>query len=180
MRDHGSCRFGDNCRFSHEQEEVKKARAALAPVDSGKGKDPKGKGKGGKKGKHAKGKGKEQKDQPVTRVKYPDKLCRDIAAGKPCSRGADCAFSHDRNHFDDEGKPKAKKTHATRQPQQQQQQQSGQQADGSQQLWPGPPSWGNSPAPAGTCGWNNSPFDFSVIWAGNMAVAKGGSKSRGK
>ena len=42
-------------------------------------------------------------------MKFPDKLCFDIQKGRECSKGKDCEYSHDRHHFDENGKPKVQK-----------------------------------------------------------------------
>ena len=56
----------------------------------------------------AKAKSKPKAGPGNSRVKYPDKLCKHIAAGKVCPDGKNCLYSHDKMHFDDKGKPKVK------------------------------------------------------------------------
>ena len=64
----------------------------------------------GRRGKgEPKAKAKAKANAGTGRVKFPDKLCHDIKAGRECSKGKDCEYSHDRHHFDENGKPKVKK-----------------------------------------------------------------------
>ena len=63
---------------------------------------PKGRGRGAEPKAKAKAKA---KAGGTSRVQFPDRLCRDIAAGRECSRGKACKCSHDLKHFDENGKP---------------------------------------------------------------------------
>ena len=106
MRDYGTCKFGDSCRFSHDQADIKRAKTEMMPLEperKGGKKDKKGKGKG-----KDKGKAESAKPPGVSRVQFPDRLCNDIKAGKECRRGKECKFSHDKSRFDADGKLKMK------------------------------------------------------------------------
>ena len=88
-RDHGSCRKGRDCPFSHDKE---LRRKELEKKGKGKGSDSypaKGDGKGGKgKGKGGKGKAGDAKK------KKSEKQCPYFAKNGVCKKGADCDMSH--------------------------------------------------------------------------------------
>ena len=84
-RDHGSCRKGRDCPFSHDKE---LRRKELEKKGKGKGSDSypaKGDGKGAKgKGKGGKGKAGDAKK------KKSEKQCPYFAKNGACKKGADC------------------------------------------------------------------------------------------
>jgi len=70
------------------------------------GRDPKGKGKG-------KGKRKSRSASPAKSAgkggDRKNQLCPALKKGEQCQYGKECKFSHDRNRFDDQGRPKLTK-----------------------------------------------------------------------
>ena len=90
MRDHGSCRFGDKCRFSHDPTEIKKARQALTEADAEGDED-----------------GSSDSDKP-RRKKWI--MCRHVVNPQKygeCPDGPEnCPYAHDKEEL--EAKPKAK------------------------------------------------------------------------
>ena len=163
MRDHGTCPYGDACRYSHAKkliaEEKKrmqgKGQAAAALDFKGKGKDKgKGKGKGKDSGKKSKAKG--GNAGSVSRVQFPDKLCPDLRKGQECKYGKECKFSHDKHRFDSNGFLKKGAAACT-------------QLEAAQEVDWAPPAGlpGNSisrPRSGGT----SNPFAFGPLWLGQL------------
>ena len=89
MRDHGSCKEGKNCKWSHDQAEVQAARKAAKAdqVNLGTGAAAKAKAKAKAKSK-GKGKGGDKGDRPKS-----EKVCPFFAKGH-CKKGASCDMVH--------------------------------------------------------------------------------------
>ena len=109
----GTCSRGDSCWFSHDpqvRKEFNKGKGKGSESQALENEVAKARGRGGR-GRGAEPRAKAKaKATGATRVKFPDCLCHDVKAGKECSRGKDCPYSHDLKHFDENGKPKPKKT----------------------------------------------------------------------
>ena len=131
FRDTGKCKFGDDCRYSHDPKDTGRTRqgaltkaakkkaaaaakaaadaaseAAAAAAKAAAGKPGKAGGKGGGKG------GKEGKGgDPNSKKKILCKFIKDPSKGT-CNRGKDCPFSHNKRLFDDNfkfvGRPRRK------------------------------------------------------------------------
>ena len=125
MRDSGSCKHGNDCRFSHDAGDIAKAKKEAksnqqqsqqpaaskdAAVNAQKGGKGKGKGKG-----KSKDKTKQSAATSGAEVKRDDsRLCGYVKKGETCPYGKDCKFSHQKKRFTPEGKLKQTATQNTK------------------------------------------------------------------
>ena len=119
FRDSGKCKFGDECKYSHDKAELAQSRKSAKAINAQKAEqkaeqsagavNTQTKGKSKDKGASAPeggGKGNKGKGDPK------NKLCRAIMRSETCSYGDNCRFSHDEDAFNADRRKKDKSSHS--------------------------------------------------------------------